>query len=63
MNFNELNLRSEILRAISEMGYEQATDIQAGSIPSILEGQDGLLTVSSAAGQGTCFTLSFLTES
>ena len=30
---------------------------------AILEGQDGLLTVSSAAGQGTCFTLSFLTES
>ena len=30
---------------------------------AILEGQGGLLTVSSAAGQGTCFTLSFLTES
>ena len=50
MNFNELNLRSEILRAISEMGYEQATDIQAGSIPSILEGQD--VTGRSSTGTG-----------
>lgn len=50
MNFNELNLRSEILRAVSEMGYEHATDIQAGSIPSILEGQD--VTGRSSTGTG-----------
>lgn len=50
MNFNELNLRSEILRAVSELGYEQATDIQAGSIPSILEGQD--VTGRSSTGTG-----------
>ena len=50
MNFNELNLRSEILRAVSELGYEQATDIQAGSIPSILAGQD--VTGRSSTGTG-----------
>lgn len=50
MNFNELNLRNEILRAVSEMGYEHATDIQAGSIPSILEGQD--VTGRSSTGTG-----------
>lgn len=50
MNFNELNLRSEILRAVSELGYEHATDIQAGSIPSILEGQD--VTGRSSTGTG-----------
>ena len=27
MNFSELNLRKEILRAVSEMGFEEATDI------------------------------------
>lgn len=50
MNFNELNLRNEILRAVSEMGYESATDIQAGSIPSILDGQD--VTGRSSTGTG-----------
>ncbi|OUP49139.1 DEAD/DEAH box helicase [Lachnoclostridium sp. An181] len=50
MNFNELNLRHEILRAISELGYEHATDIQSGSIPPILNGHD--VTGRSATGTG-----------
>ena len=31
-NFNELGLSNEILRAVSEMGFENATDIQAQAI-------------------------------
>lgn len=50
MNFNELNLRQEILRAISELGYERATAIQADSIPPILSGHD--VTGHSATGTG-----------
>ncbi|NCC44565.1 MAG: DEAD/DEAH box helicase, partial [Clostridia bacterium] len=50
MDFNELNLRKEILRAVSEMGYEEATDIQGGSIPYILEGKD--VTGRSSTGTG-----------
>lgn len=41
-NFNELGLSNEILRAVSEMGFENATDIQAQAIPYILQGRDVL---------------------
>lgn len=57
MNFNELSLRQEILRAVSEMGYEEATDIQAGSIPSILEGQDVTGRSSTGTGKTAAFAL------
>lgn len=57
MNFSELNLRSEILRAVSEMGYEEATDIQANSIPSILEGQDVTGRSSTGTGKTAAFGL------
>ena len=38
--FNELPISDEIIRAVSEMGYEEATPIQASAIPAILEGHD-----------------------
>ena len=40
MLFSEMNLLSEILRAVEEVGYAEVTDIQAGAIPLILEGKD-----------------------
>ena len=55
MNFSELNLSNEILRAVQEMGYEDATDIQIGSIPSILEGKD----VTGRSNTGTGKTAAF----
>ena len=57
MNFNELNLRQEILRAISEMGYEKATDIQYRSIPFILNGQDVTGRSSTGTGKTAAFGL------
>lgn len=50
MQFNELSLRSEILRAVEEMGFSEATDIQSGAIPPILEGKD--VTGRSSTGTG-----------
>ena len=50
MNFNELNLRSEILRAISEMGYEQATDIQVNILVWEYRCSGGTDTANPAAG-------------
>lgn len=57
MNFNELNLRQEILRAISEMGYESATTIQSRSIPFILNGQDVTGRSSTGTGKTAAFGL------
>lgn len=50
MTFNELPLREEILRAIEELGYTEATTIQADAIPPILEGKD--VTGRSSTGTG-----------
>ena len=37
LRFEELNLSGEILKAIENKGFEEATPIQAKSIPYILE--------------------------
>lgn len=57
MNFNELNLRQEIIRAVSEMGYENATAIQSRAIPCILEGQDVTGRSSTGTGKTAAFGL------
>ena len=40
MLFNQLGLTAELLRAVDEKGYQEATPIQQQSIPLILEGRD-----------------------
>jgi ATP-dependent RNA helicase DeaD len=40
MKFNELNLESEILKAIERFGFTEPTKIQEKSIPVLLEGRD-----------------------
>ena len=40
INFNELPLSPEVAKALDEMGFEEATPIQALAIPRILEGRD-----------------------
>ena len=50
MLFSELQLKPEILRAIEEMGFTEATPIQSGAIPPILDGRD--VTGRSSTGTG-----------
>lgn len=53
--FKELNLPSEIQRAIDELGFETATEIQSSAIPLIREGRD----VIGRSQTGTGKTLAF----
>lgn len=53
--FNELNISSEIVRAVEELGYENATDIQASAIPVILEGKDVLGRSNTGTGKTAAF--------
>ena len=53
--FNELPISSEIQKAVTEMGYENATDIQAQSIPCILEGKDVLGRSNTGTGKTAAF--------
>ena len=53
--FNELNISSEVMKAVEEMGYENATDIQAQSIPLIMEGKDVLGRSNTGTGKTAAF--------
>ena len=60
MNFDELNLAPEILKAVHEQGYETPTPIQAQAIPLVLEGHDLLAGAQTGTGKTAAFTLPLL---
>ena len=57
MNFKNLGLRAEILRAIEELGYEEATPIQQKAIPSIVDGRDLIGSAQTGTGKTATFAL------
>lgn len=59
-NFSEFGLRAPIIRAIESLGYEQPTQIQARSIPVLLEGQDLLGQAQTGTGKTAAFALPLL---
>ena len=60
MQFEQLGLSAELLRAINEQGYRQATPIQQQSIPLILAGNDVLAGAQTGTGKTAAFTLPLL---
>jgi len=60
MSFSSLGLSAELLRAVSEKGYTQATPIQLQAIPVILEGRDILAGAQTGTGKTAGFTLPLL---
>ena len=60
MSFSSLGLSAELLRAVSEKGYTQATPIQLQAIPVILEGRDVLAGAQTGTGKTAGFTLPLL---
>lgn len=55
ITFNELQISSEIKRAVEEMGYKHATEIQEKAIPCILEGRDVLGRSNTGTGKTAAF--------
>ena len=55
LRFKDLNISSEIQRAVKDMGFEEATPIQSLAIPHVLEGKD----VTGQAQTGTGKTAAF----
>ena len=49
--FDSLSLSPQLSRAVSEIGYTQATDIQAQAIPYLLEGRDVMGRSSTGTGK------------
>lgn len=60
MSFKTLGLKKEILQAIEEKGYTEATPIQAQAIPLILEGGDIMASAQTGTGKTAGFTLPLL---
>ena len=58
--FSDLNLNPKVLKAVQEAGYETPTPIQAGAIPSALEGRDVLGIAQTGTGKTASFTLPML---
>ena len=60
MTFESLGLSGPILRALSSVGYENPTPIQAQSIPHLLEGKDLIATAQTGTGKTASFALPML---
>ncbi len=60
MLFSKLGLSAELLRAVHEQGYEEATPIQQQAIPLILEGRDIMAGAQTGTGKTAGFTLPVL---
>ena len=57
MKFSELGLIPEMQRAIDEMGFDCATDIQAKAIPRIREGRDIIGKSQTGTGKTLAFAI------
>ncbi len=60
MNFEELCLDPRIFRAVTEMGFEQASPIQAKAIPVALEGRDMIGQAQTGTGKTAAFGIPML---
>src|SRR4029434_4701425 len=58
--FAELTLRSELLTALTTLGYEEPTPIQREAIPLLLSGRDLLGQAATGTGKTAAFALPML---
>ncbi len=58
--FTSLNLREELVQAITELGYSEPTPIQAAIIPLMLKGADVLGQAQTGTGKTAAFALPIL---
>ena len=62
ITFSDLNLPDPIQNAVSELGYEQPSPIQAESIPALLDGSDVLGQAQTGTGKTAAFALPMLSR-
>jgi ATP-dependent RNA helicase DeaD len=53
--FSELNLSPEVLKAVDNLGFEQASPIQAAAIPVLMEGRDVVGQSQTGSGKTAAF--------
>ena len=60
IKFEELDIRPEILRAVQDMGFEEATPIQAQAIPVVMTGVDMIGQAQTGTGKTAAFGIPLL---
>ncbi len=60
VRFEELNLYPEIMRAIEDMGFEEASPIQAKAIPAMCSGRDIIGQAQTGTGKTAAFGIPLL---
>jgi ATP-dependent RNA helicase DeaD len=55
LNFEEMNLSEEIIRAVADMGFEEATPIQSQAISQIMDGKDIIGQSQTGTGKTAAF--------
>ena len=58
--FNELGLSKSIIKATSDMGFEETTPIQEKTIPLVMKGQDIIGQAQTGTGKTAAFGIPFL---
>ncbi|HLN54742.1 MAG TPA: DEAD/DEAH box helicase [Bacteroidales bacterium] len=62
MKFSELNLGSQLLEAISYMGFEETTPVQEQVIPVVLKNNDLIAVAQTGTGKTAAFVLPILNK-
>jgi ATP-dependent RNA helicase DeaD len=57
LNFADLGLSAEILRAVGDLGFEQASPIQSAAIPVLMEGHDVVGQSQTGSGKTAAFAI------
>lgn len=60
LKFSELNLSNEILKAVKDLGFEEATPIQSLSIPKMMTGTDIVGQAQTGTGKTAAFGIPIL---
>jgi ATP-dependent RNA helicase RhlE len=60
MTFSSLGLSAELLRSVTDQGYDEPTPVQAQAIPVVLQGRDLLAAAQTGSGKTAGFTLPLL---
>ena len=61
--FDQLGLAEPLLRAVTDVGYEVPTPIQARTIPALLQGRDLIGQAQTGTGKTAAFALPLLRPS
>ena len=60
LKFTDLNLSNEILKAVADLGFEEATPIQSLSIPVMMKGGDLIGQAQTGTGKTAAFGIPLL---